>query len=88
MHKESVISINDLRYVCIQCPHCKARVTLDMQQKTELLARHGFFAPKQCPGCQTDYDTAIQAGVDQLQKAYQALAAVADRITFRAESSD
>lgn len=85
MHKEVVISIADLRYVSIECPVCKTRVVLDMKQKAPFAEKHGFFAPKKCPGCQSSYDSAIQPNVDSLQEAYQSLMQIADRISFRGE---
>ncbi len=88
MRTEAVISISDLRYVCIECPQCRTKVILDMTERTEFGKRHDFFAPNKCPACQAPYDTAIQPGVDQLQKAYEALAPIAGRVSFRSEAED
>lgn len=87
MHKELVISIADLRYVCILCPHCQTKVVLDMKEKAPFAAKHGIFAPKKCPGCYAEYDSAIQPNVDDLQRAYQSLIEIADRISFRGEAT-
>jgi phage terminase large subunit GpA-like protein len=85
MHKELVISISDLRYVSISCPHCGTKVILDMQEKSAFMRKHGIFAPKKCPGCEQPYETAVQPNVDNLQRAYQSLLDISDRIGFRGE---
>lgn len=85
MHKELVTSIADLRYVCIECPHCRTKVILDMREKSSFAEKQGIFAPKSCPGCHSPYDSAIQPNVDNLQRAYQSLLELADRISFRSE---
>jgi|ERR1039458_9188531 hypothetical protein len=85
VHKELVISISDLRYVSIECPVCRARVVLDMKERSEFAQKHGIFAPKACPGCQTAYDMAIQPQIDAFQRAYETLLPIADRIRFQGE---
>jgi hypothetical protein len=85
VYKELAISISDLRYVCIECPACRARVVLDMKERSEFAQKHGIFAPKKCPGCDSLYDTAIQPNIDAFQHAYQTLLPIADRITFRGD---
>ena len=82
MRKEIVFGIEDLRYVEIECPHCHTKVILDMQQPAEFAQKHDFFAPRKCPGCETSYDSAIQPGVDRLQKAYAELLRIGDRVRF------
>lgn len=88
MRKQYVISLDDLRHVSIECPRCRARVTLDMKERPELPGKQPMFAPKICPGCHEPYDSAIQPNVDALQRAYQSLAAIADRIRFVGEAAD
>lgn len=88
MRKEVIISIEDLRHICIECPHCHAKVILDMQQSVPVARAHGMFAPANCPGCEASYDSAIKPNVDQLQRIYAALSAIADRISFRAEATE
>jgi hypothetical protein len=83
MHKEVVVSLADLRYVSIECPNCRTKVTLDMKEKSDLSKKHEFFTPKECPGCQTGYETAIPRTLDAFQKSYEALLPIAGRITFR-----
>ena len=63
MHKQFVVSLADLRYVRIECPQCKTKVILDMQEKSATAEKNNFFAPKECPGCRNDYDSAIAASV-------------------------
>lgn len=84
MHKQIVVSLYDLRFVSVECPHCKTVVTLDMQEPQGLARDYAnAFCPKECPGCQKDYDTAIRPSVDSFQKAYKALVGISDRISFR-----
>lgn len=85
MRKELVVSLADLRYVSIECPTCRAVVTLDMKERSAFAQREEIFAPKKCPGCFTPYDSAIQPSIDKFQKCYEALAPIADRIAFRGE---
>jgi hypothetical protein len=86
MRKELVISLVDIRYICIKCQNCKAEVTLDMQAKYDLAEKYGAFAPKQCPVCQQRYDSAIPENVDQLRKAYRAMLSIAEQITLKGDS--
>lgn len=88
MHKELVVSLKDLRYVSIACPHCRTVVILDMQERSSFGENNDYFCPKQCPGCQTTYDTAIQPGIDGFQKCYKKLSTIADRVSFRGEPED
>jgi hypothetical protein len=85
VHTIHLISIADIRYVVIECPHCRTRVTLDLKERSSFAEKHGIFAPKECPGCRTAYDSAIQPNLDQLQRAYQSLLEIADRIRFHGE---
>lgn len=55
MRKELIVSLGELRYVCVSCQHCSARVTLDLKEKSAFTAKFGSpLAAKACPGCQTD----------------------------------
>lgn len=85
MRKQTVAALEDFRYICIECPHCHAKVTLDMQEKSEFADKHNIFAPKRCPGCDTAYDTSIQPNADNLQLAYSETLDIADRISFLGE---
>jgi hypothetical protein len=72
MHEETVVALGDLQFVCIECPHCKTRVILDMEQKFEFSGGI-FFAPETCPGCRKPFDSAIPASLNALQRAYLAV---------------
>lgn len=82
MHQEPVVSLADLRCVSIECPLCRTKVVLDMEEISEHAKKYSMFAPAGCPGCRVDYDTAVRAAVDQFQKAYQTLMPVAGRVSF------
>jgi len=87
MHKELVVSLADLRYVSISCQNCRTVVTLDMKTPSEFAQKNdGAFAPKQCPGCRQDYDTAIRPSVESFQRSYHSLMEIAGRISFRGEA--
>jgi primosomal protein N' len=85
MRKMLVISLVDIRYICIKCQNCKAEVTLDMQAEYKL-GKYGTFAPKQCPVCQGQYDSAIPDNADRLRKAYRAMLPIAAQITLKGDS--
>jgi len=84
MHQETVVSVLDLRYVSLHCPQCHAIVILDMQERSAIAERNNFFAPKTCPGCRADYDSALRQTIDTLQSTYRALLENKDLIAFRA----
>ena len=86
MHKETVVSILDFRYVVIDCPQCRTKVILDMKERSALAEKHNFFAPKDCPGCRSEYDSAMRGTIDSLQRMYRSLLQFSDRITFQGES--
>lgn len=88
MRKQLSVSLSDFRYVCIECPRCKTRVILDMKNKAAFAVEHGFFTPRDCPACKTPYDSAVRPNIDQLQRAYEALFEIADRITFLGEPDE
>jgi phage FluMu protein Com len=88
MKKELIISLADLRYISITCPRCKTQVVLDMKEPSEFSQKHDYFSPNKCPGCLTLYDSAIEPAVANLQRFYQSLLPVADRITFRTEAEN
>ncbi len=101
MQREFVVSLADLRYVCIACAHCPTKVILDMERDRDPEAarsRHPDattmtgFAPQTCPGCGRHYDSAIRLRVDQFQLAYKALVPVPDaiknQISFRGAADE
>ena len=86
MYKQFVVSLADLRFFSIECQLCKTVVTLDMKDVHELAQKYdNAFCPKDCAGCRRQYDSAIRPNVDAFQKAYHALFAIADRVSFRGE---
>jgi hypothetical protein len=86
MKNQITISLGDLRYVSITCPHCRTVVTLDMVEPSELATKHGCFAPTKCPGCGKEYDSAIRPSLDQLWRTYTALLPIKDAISFSVEA--
>lgn len=88
MRKEAVFSIQELRHVCITCPHCATQVVLDManyERQTGPPRDRMIFAPRQCPACRKPYDTALQA-LEDLQQAYALLSKLEGVVSFRAET--
>jgi hypothetical protein len=59
-----------------------------MELKRDFAKLNNFFTPRECPGCRSAYDSAIQPNVDDLQKAYEGLVKIADRLTFLSEPQD
>ncbi|HEX4160718.1 MAG TPA: hypothetical protein VHY79_19780 [Rhizomicrobium sp.] len=88
MHKEIVISIPDIRYVAIECPHCRTKVILDMQEQVGLAQQYESFAPRKCPGCEAIYDSAIQPSLQKLRDAWRLLMKISDSVTFRSDTTD
>lgn len=72
--------------MCIECPHCHTKVTLDMREKYAYALKYNSFTPAECPACRVAYDTAIRPNIDALQRVYEGLAEIADRISFIGES--
>jgi predicted RNA-binding Zn-ribbon protein involved in translation (DUF1610 family) len=88
MRRQITISIGELRYVSIACPHCGTAVTLDMTKPSELSTRYGSLVPARCPACDTDYDSAIKPGVGQFCDAYKALKPIEQRVSFALDVKD
>lgn len=86
MQKQYVVSLTDLRFVSIECPTCRTLVTMDMKEPHEFTAKYDAFTPKDCPACRHQYDSAVRPGVDAFQRAYAALAGIAERISFKLET--
>ena len=83
---ETIVFLSDLRFVEIHCSHCTTKVTLDTKEPSEFSIKHSVFAPKECPGCRKDYDTAVRPAVDNFQQAYRSLLEIPKSITFRGVS--
>jgi len=80
---EIIVSLSDLRFVEIHCSQCTTKVTLDMREPSEFSVKQGVFAPKECPGCRKNYDSAIRPAVDDFQRAYHSLSEFPNSVTFR-----
>jgi NAD-dependent SIR2 family protein deacetylase len=87
MQSDFVISLHDMRYVEIHCSHCSTVVTMDMARREQMGDRKDAFAPMQCPGCATPYDSKVRPAVDEFKRAYQSLMDLPKSITFRGASS-
>ena len=85
MQRQTIVHLEDIRYVCIQCTHCTTRVILDMKETHRMAVQYDGFTPKSCPGCREDYDSATQPNVNAMQKAYAALLAISGRVSFHGE---
>jgi hypothetical protein len=83
MRQEIVLSITDLRYVCVKCPRCTAEVILDLTREKDPSGRS--FAPADCSVCNTKFDTVI-GYLNQFQQAYKELAKREDVVAFRADA--
>ena len=84
MHKQKIVTLADLRFVCIKCPLCRTEVSMDMQEPSEVAKRS--FTPRKCPGCDAAYDSAIVNGVDALQRLYGQLLLKAEALSFYGET--
>ncbi len=87
LRREFVFSMKELRHVVIACPQCKTEVVLDMAGFTPPFAGETrtrmAFAPRQCPACKNNYDTALLQ-LEELQRAYLALSRLGKTVTLRA----
>jgi MinD superfamily P-loop ATPase len=77
MQKLRLISLSDLQHICIECQQCHAKVTLNMSERSAHGEKYNFFAPKECPGCRTPYDSALREAIDEWQKLYPVLVKLA-----------
>ena len=87
MRKEIVFSLEELRQVCLTCPHCNTEVVLDLAGHAPpgpgSSTRRMAFAPAQCPACKVPYDSASEA-LEALHQAFTALSKLDGFVTFRA----
>ena len=84
MREQIVVSAADLRFVTIQCRHCNTSVTLDLDAEFEpgIAGRRPFLSPRECPRCDSPFDSAVPASVNDLRKVYKALAGLGNAVTF------
>jgi primosomal protein N' len=85
MLKELVVSLADIRCICVSCQHCKTKVVLDMREQSDFARTHGVFLPNECPGCRKPYDSALQPGLQNLHRAYEPLLPLEKWINFRGD---
>jgi len=87
MYKERVISLLDLRWVCITCK-CGTSITMDLSRKPRQDAN---FAPVMCQVCGELFDTSIR-NLNDLNVAFRAMLELAkgspDTVTFISRVSD
>ena len=88
MHKETIVSLGDLRHVHVGCQHCKTRIVLDLQEPSTFAQKHGVVLPAECPGCRKAYDLTLVGGLDEFQKSYTALVRLAKWISFSVQEED
>lgn len=88
MHNQIVVSLEDLRYVCIRCPHCNSRTILDLTAKFDYSPERPKFATEQCSTCYQRIDSAV-AELNNFQRAYLALrdAGISKFLSFYGESA-
>ena len=82
MKTQLLVSMHDLRYATISCPHCFTRVILDFESEFQP-PRSPFVCPTECPRCNSHFDSAVPKAVESMQSAYKALARVEEAaLTF------
>jgi hypothetical protein len=88
MYKERVISLSDLRWVCITCEKCKTSITLDMTREREPRAPN---LPTHCQICDTAFDSAV-SNLNGLKAAFKELFKLSktkpDAVTFISDEED
>ncbi len=83
MTKEVVVSLSEIRYVSVACGNCTTRVVLDLQDKSDHAKKYGLILSGECPGCRRTYDSAMNPGLSELQRAYDSLLPIEGNISFR-----
>jgi hypothetical protein len=86
MQKEIVVSLSELRRVSVSCTNCKTQIVLDLHEKSEHAKKYGLGVPAECPGCRKTFDDTLNAGLRELQSAYDALLPLEGRMRFRIEA--
>jgi len=86
MHKQTVVSIQDLRFVTILCRRCNTKVTLDLDTEFAKPRSGRFMVPRECPRCQDPFDSVLPPSIEDLQRVYKSLAVVPGAVTFTSEA--
>lgn len=84
MHQQTVVSLQDLRFAILLCRHCNTRVMIDLEVEFSE-PRSRFYTPRECPRCDTPFDSAVPRSVDAMQNVYQAIAGLGPAVTFTAD---
>ena len=88
MYKERVISLLDLRWLCITCEKCGTSITLDMARELDPRRPNLLL---ECQVCDAPFDSAV-SGLNGLRKAFKNLFGLAQNkpevISFIAEDAD
>jgi hypothetical protein len=93
MSKELVISVGDLRYLSVDCAHCKTNVTVDLGYKPPP-PQAGELAPEQvvplsqCPTCRNLFDSRIPENIDSLRAIYLDLVKHKVQVSFRVRTEE
>lgn len=87
MTRELAFAIGDLRRVFVECSTCGTSVCLDLGNFRTGVGDRMIFAPRSCPSCKRNFDTALES-LNALQEAYSHLVKLGDRIQFRVVLSE
>jgi len=83
VNDQVVVSIKDLRFAALLCARCNTRVTVDLDAEFEPESRRSpFVAPRECPRCNTSFDSAVPEALDRLQKIFKSLVKLGDAVSF------
>jgi hypothetical protein len=86
VHERTIVSIRDLRFATLHCPHCNTRVTLDFDAEYASGPHAPFTAPRECPRCANPFDSAIPPAVEAIRRAWKALAGLRDAVSFESQA--
>jgi hypothetical protein len=92
MVKELIVSISDLRYISVDCSHCKTKVTVDLgyrpepQQKGEIPEE--ILSLSQCPTCRTRFDSRVPENITNFRRIYQDLVTNKIEVNFQVQSEE
>jgi hypothetical protein len=87
IRKELIISLDDIQFIRISCPHCNTTISLDIKSEFEPSPQRPYFAPDACSVCHKPFDTAIH-NIAKFQQAYHALRAVKETLSFNGQAED
>lgn len=88
MHKELVISVADLRYVCIRCQTWRTTVTLDRQEPPKFRENHTPLLQSTVPVAERNMTLLQGRGIDDLHRVFKLLSRVKNRISFRGKAEE